>query len=226
MRRLLLAALIMSLALPLLAWAAPAPVPDAQGCGPDVVHVVSRGENAYRISLRYGTTVRAITLANGLANPNIIYPGQRLLIPCASGVVLPVPTAQPIEVVLPGVPPITVILPGDGGVVVPSPAGRVSCVNFRPTSPTDGMGRGSTTFYWNPASGQVQTYRVNIYNLDNAYGRIVASYTANAPLTHVSGDTGAGAIGEGFRFAWNVEAWADGRLVCATQMVTLYRSSP
>lgn len=44
------------------------------------IHVVQRGENLYRISLRYGTTVEAIMAANGLTNYNI-YVGQELRIP-------------------------------------------------------------------------------------------------------------------------------------------------
>lgn len=48
------------------------------------IHVVQRGENLYRISLRYGTTVQAIAAANGIANPSRIYVGQRLVIPCGS----------------------------------------------------------------------------------------------------------------------------------------------
>lgn len=48
------------------------------------IHVVQRGENLYRISLRYGTSVQAIAAANGIANPSRIYVGQRLSIPCGS----------------------------------------------------------------------------------------------------------------------------------------------
>ncbi len=43
-------------------------------------HVVKSGENLYRISLRYGTTVQAIMVANGLTSYNI-YVGQQLRIP-------------------------------------------------------------------------------------------------------------------------------------------------
>jgi spore germination protein len=46
-----------------------------------LIHVVQRGENLYRIAMRYGTTVQAIAWANGIANPNLIYAGQRLIIP-------------------------------------------------------------------------------------------------------------------------------------------------
>jgi LysM repeat protein len=45
-----------------------------------VVHVVRAGENLFRISLRYGTTVKAIMRTNRLAS-TIIYVGQRLVIP-------------------------------------------------------------------------------------------------------------------------------------------------
>lgn len=44
-------------------------------------HVVQRGENLYRIALRYGVTVDTLAQANGIANPNQIYVGQSLVIP-------------------------------------------------------------------------------------------------------------------------------------------------
>ncbi len=51
--------------------------PSASG---PVVHVVRAGENLFRISLRYGTTVQAIMRANHLVSTTI-YVGQRLIIP-------------------------------------------------------------------------------------------------------------------------------------------------
>ena len=50
------------------------------GCGQ--VHVVRRGENLSRIARWYGTSVWAIANANGIRNPNYIWAGQRLQIPC------------------------------------------------------------------------------------------------------------------------------------------------
>jgi LysM repeat protein len=47
-------------------------------------HVVQRGETLWSIAARYGTTPQAIVSANGLANANYIYAGQRLQIPVAS----------------------------------------------------------------------------------------------------------------------------------------------
>ena len=51
----------------------------AGGCC--LVHVVTRGENLTKLARRYGTTVWAISRANGLYNPNYIWAGQRLCIP-------------------------------------------------------------------------------------------------------------------------------------------------
>lgn len=45
------------------------------------VHVVQRGENLFRIALRYGTTPQALAAANGLADVNHVYVGQRLTVP-------------------------------------------------------------------------------------------------------------------------------------------------
>ena len=44
-------------------------------------HVVRAGETLYSIARRYGSTYWAIAMANHLVNPNVIYVGQRLVIP-------------------------------------------------------------------------------------------------------------------------------------------------
>ncbi len=44
-------------------------------------HTVAPGENLFRISLKYGTTVQAIASANGISNVNLIFVGQVLKIP-------------------------------------------------------------------------------------------------------------------------------------------------
>jgi LysM repeat protein len=49
------------------------------------VHVVRRGESLGAIAARYGTSVAALTRANNIRNPNLIYAGQRLVIPGAGG---------------------------------------------------------------------------------------------------------------------------------------------
>ena len=45
------------------------------------VHIVQPGENLFRISLRYGVSMSAIAAANGITNYNLIFAGQRLVIP-------------------------------------------------------------------------------------------------------------------------------------------------
>lgn len=52
-------------------------------------HVVQPGENLFRIALRYGTTVEAVSQANNITNPSLIYVGQTLTIP--SGTTPPAP---------------------------------------------------------------------------------------------------------------------------------------
>jgi len=65
------------------------------------VHVVQRGENLFRIALRYNTTVEAIAAANGIRNPQLIYVGQRLTIPRGGGTTPP-PGGGRTHVVQPG----------------------------------------------------------------------------------------------------------------------------
>lgn len=58
----------------------PAPIPQPRPtCR--ALHVVRPYESLYRISLFYGASIQAITAANAIANPNLIYAGQELCIP-------------------------------------------------------------------------------------------------------------------------------------------------
>lgn len=67
----------------------PEPYPPSPG-GP-MVHIVQPGENLFRISLRYGTTVEAIARANNIMNPWFIYVGQELVIPTGGDGGMPSP---------------------------------------------------------------------------------------------------------------------------------------
>ncbi|MGH2417219.1 MAG: lytic transglycosylase, partial [Candidatus Limnocylindria bacterium] len=58
----------------------PPPAPAAAAAEPQV-HVVARGENLTRIARHYGVTVAAIVAANAIANPRLIFAGQRLVVP-------------------------------------------------------------------------------------------------------------------------------------------------
>ncbi|MCA9910660.1 MAG: LysM peptidoglycan-binding domain-containing protein, partial [Anaerolineae bacterium] len=104
MRRVLLIAACLILLL--------AVVPLASAQQGQTIHVVQPGENLFRISLRYGVSMGAIAQANGIANINLIFVGQRLVIPGAGA---PVPTPVPATPV-PGSP--TPVPPTTGTYVV------------------------------------------------------------------------------------------------------------
>ncbi|NDJ75890.1 MAG: LysM peptidoglycan-binding domain-containing protein [Chloroflexi bacterium] len=96
-RRLLIVALVVMLVVPSLATLA------QDGDGQRTEHTVQAGENLYRISLQYGTTIEAIALANNISNPNLIRTGQVLAIP-SSDEMPPQPpvTGEIVHVVQPG----------------------------------------------------------------------------------------------------------------------------
>ena len=45
----------------------------------EALYIVKRGDTLSQIALNYNTTVNAIARENGISNPNLIYPGQRLI---------------------------------------------------------------------------------------------------------------------------------------------------
>lgn len=65
--------------------AASAPPATASPATTPVIHIVERGETLSVIAQRYGSSVSALATANNLANPSLIYVGQRLLIPTLGG---------------------------------------------------------------------------------------------------------------------------------------------
>ena len=46
----------------------------------EIVYIVKKGDTLSRIALNYGTTVNQIVRENNITNPNLIYPGQRLVV--------------------------------------------------------------------------------------------------------------------------------------------------
>ena len=68
--------------------------PSSPPASSEGIHVVQRGENLYRIALRYGTTIQALAAANGIVNTNQVYVGQRLVIPGSSSVPPSTPPAS------------------------------------------------------------------------------------------------------------------------------------
>ena len=110
-------------------------IPTGEPPAPDnsVIYVVQRGDNLYRISLRFGVSMQAIAQANGITNVNVIYVGQELIIP---GVLDDVPTPPPATPTVPNptatAPAATVISPSPTSTMLPpSPTSTT-----RPPSPT------------------------------------------------------------------------------------------
>lgn len=72
-----------------------------------VMHIVAAGETLFRIGQIYGVGVSAIAEQNSISDPQLIYPGQRLLIPgvqppqLASGLPAPLTAFDVTPVVLP-----------------------------------------------------------------------------------------------------------------------------
>jgi LysM repeat protein len=77
--------------------AIPTATPTTAVSGPRI-HIVQPGENLFRIALHYGMTYTALAAANGIINPDLIYAGQRLIIPGEA----PAKPTERIHVVQPG----------------------------------------------------------------------------------------------------------------------------
>lgn len=56
---------------------------------PGTWHVIKSGETLWSISQQYGVTINSIIQANQITNPNVLYPGTRLLIPSKTHVIQP-----------------------------------------------------------------------------------------------------------------------------------------
>lgn len=79
-----------------------------------IIYIVRWGDTLSSIAYRYGTTVQIILQYNYIPNPNLIYPGQQLLIPVAGN---PPPVTPPPVTPPPGTPPPVTPPPG----VTPTP---------------------------------------------------------------------------------------------------------
>ena len=64
--------------------AAPSASPSPSPAATPLIYVVKRGDQLGRIAASFGITLQAIEAANNIANPNLIIPGQKLVIPAPS----------------------------------------------------------------------------------------------------------------------------------------------
>ena len=195
-------------------------VPQAVGASDCGTHVVQRGENLFRISLRYNVKLTTLAAFNNIWNIHQIYAGQVLHIPCSGSTqttnqpannnyntpTYNTPTYNPWT-------PTNTYHPTVNG---------LNCAGFRATSPVDGFPNGNVMFYWDPpvSHDQIARYQVRILN---AAGYEVGAYETLNIGTSLRADVSVGAIGPGNNFAWYaVGVTADERL-CRTQVVHLPR---
>lgn len=77
---------------------------NAQPNRDDVIYEVQSGDRLVDIAARFGVSASAIVRANGLANADVIYPGQRLVIPGATAA--PGATRAPTATLIPTTTPV------------------------------------------------------------------------------------------------------------------------
>jgi LysM repeat protein len=96
--------------------AAPAPTAATKPtAGTSVYHTVKLGDTLDKVARAYGTSAPAIIAANGIRNPDLIWVGQKLLIPGRTqpGAPAAQPTTKPKPQPAPASPVIHVVQPGD-----------------------------------------------------------------------------------------------------------------
>jgi len=111
-------------------------------------YTVQRGDTLYLIALRHGTTIQAIALLNGLTNPNLIFPGQVLVIPGAgasqvAGAATATITLSPTSISTPRLPTATLtsgspaVVPTRTAVPTSTPSPTLTPANIVPESATN-----------------------------------------------------------------------------------------
>jgi hypothetical protein len=111
-----------------------------------------------------------------------------------------------------------IIFTGQGAIDV----GGGACTGFGPTSPLGGLAYGVNLFYWDAAPG-ADAYRVIATNLNT---RQTQSTDVAAPTTTTTLSLTRETIGDGYNFAWEVQALRNGRVICGGQVVTIQREAP
>jgi LysM repeat protein len=108
------------------------------------IYVVKSGDTLGAIAKKNGTSVLVLARMNGIVNPNKIYVGQKIKVPCAVAVVDPQPAVivvppvePPVVVVEPAQPPVVIVDPAKPPVVIVDPAQPAVIVVDPPKPPAD-----------------------------------------------------------------------------------------
>lgn len=117
--------------------------PQAQPFQDATTYVVQPGDSLRAIAAQYGVTIGAIVRANNLANPDVIYPGQQLIIPVAAAGATAMPAPANTATVAPAP-----IMPADTATLVPASATPAAAV-----APTSVPASGTATSPAAAASG-------------------------------------------------------------------------
>ena len=88
------------------------------------IYVVKRGDTLGAIAKKHGTTVAVLMRMNGIKNPNRIYVGQKIKLPCVipQPLVIVDPAKPPVVIVDPAKPPVVIVDPAKPPVVIVDPA--------------------------------------------------------------------------------------------------------
>lgn len=106
----------------------PTPIPATAAPPTPAFHIVRGGETLFQIAQRYGLTVNALSAANDIGDPSLIYSGQRLIIPTSgSSTSTPAPAAAPLPAPLQSVELMPVpMLDGQTGRIIVNASAPIS----------------------------------------------------------------------------------------------------
>lgn len=128
----LLAALLIAglAARPAVSLAAPSALPARDA----ITYTVQPGDSLRAIAARYGVTIGAIVRANNLVNPDVIFPGQQLLIPVEAASVTATPMPGPAAPPATAMPVSTTAPSTSSATAVPPPATPAGAATAAPTA--------------------------------------------------------------------------------------------
>lgn len=127
----------------------------------DVYHTVQLGDTVDKIARIYGVSASAIVRANGISNADLIWVGQRLLIPGNASSATPVPYASPV----PNTSPVPGATPAANATPLATPAPAATATPKPTAAPTIHVVQAGETL-----SGIAQRYGTTVAALVEANG--------------------------------------------------------
>jgi hypothetical protein len=155
-------------------------------------HIVQNGETLWRIAQRYGVSIQALTIVNGISDPTLIFVGQWLIIPVDSDDTSAPPSSNWLEEPVTGVEVyanedgVTVLVVDEKGERFPALFVSVADLNALPATPLENLLIASND------SGQVSLYKLTTeeYQINlgpDAEGNVLVKIFDALPPTAVYG---------------------------------------